>query len=102
MMNLKPDFSIHLYINTAPCGDSRIFSPKQEGDQAQVVRADTHPERRNRGQLRTKIESGEGTIPVRSASESLLTLDGVLGGQRLRTMSCSDKLCRMNVLGIQG
>eukprot|EP00116_Pleurobrachia_bachei_P000714 sb/3460976/ len=102
MMNLKPDFSIHLYINTAPCGDSRIFSPKQEGDQAQVVQADTHPERRNRGQLRTKIESGEGTIPVRSESESLLTLDGVLGGQRLRTMSCSDKLCRSNVLGIQG
>ena len=99
---LKDDFSLHLYINTAPCGDSRIFSPKQEGDQAQVIDNDNHPNRINRGQLRTKIESGEGTIPILSPSEALLTWDGILAGQRLRTMSCSDKLCRSNVLGLQG
>lgn len=70
---LKPGIKFHLYINTAPCGDARIFSPHE--DQTSAV--DKHPNRKARGQLRTKIESGEGTIPVKS-SNYMQTWDGIL------------------------
>ena len=97
---LREDVRFHLYISTSTCGDGRIFSP-HEALQADEVAGDKHPNRLARGQLRTKIESGEGTIPVKS-SGGLQTWDGVLQGERLLTMSCSDKVARWNVLGLQG
>ena len=108
---LKDNIRFHLYINTAPCGDARIFSPHEQSqstgapgtrvDAAGNSVVDRHPNRRARGQLRTKIESGEGTIPVKS-SDGIQTWDGVLQGSRLLTMSCSDKVARWNILGAQG
>ncbi|KAM4710615.1 double-stranded RNA-specific editase 1-like [Anableps anableps] len=95
---LNKNVQFHLYISTSPCGDARIFSPHEAAVEDQ---SDRHPNRKARGQLRTKIESGEGTIPVRSGS-TIQTWDGVLQGERLLTMSCSDKIARWNVVGFQG
>lgn len=66
---LKSGIRFHLYINTAPCGDARIFSPHEaenenntstnNGNKKDAGVVDPHPNRKARGQLRTKIESGE-------------------------------------------
>ncbi|KAL7030628.1 hypothetical protein ACKWTF_006732 [Chironomus riparius] len=72
LYRLKDNIQVHLYINTAPCGDARVFSP-HENDQA----LDKHPNRKARGQLRTKVESGEGTIPVKNC-DSIQCWDGIL------------------------
>lgn len=94
---LRDNFKFHLYISSAPCGDARVFSPHD----ADLKLTDIHPQRKSRGQLRTKIESGEGTIPV-NPNGTTQTWDSILAGQRLLTMSCSDKIAKWNVLGIQG
>ncbi|XP_066988616.1 double-stranded RNA-specific editase 1 isoform X3 [Macrobrachium rosenbergii] len=97
-LRVKRKYKFHLYINTAPCGDARIFAPHEE----EADQTDRHPNRQSRGLLRTKIESGEGTIPIKAGADNIQTWDGVLQGERLRTMSCSDKIARWNIIGLQG
>lgn len=105
---LKRGVKFHLFISSAPCGDARLFAPHEPGtgdvDEANNGIDDRHPNRQSRGQLRTKIESGEGTIISvgESSDTGVQTWDGIVAGERLRTMSCSDKLAKMNVLGVQG
>ncbi|KAI1280602.1 Double-stranded RNA-specific editase 1 [Halotydeus destructor] len=95
---LKKDLQVHLFISSAPCGDARVFSPKDENQGT----GDPHPNRMSRGLLRAKIEAGEGTIPVKTES-CILTWDGIAqGGQRLQFMSCSDKIAMWNIAGLQG
>ena len=51
---LKPCYRVYLYINTAPCGDGRVFTlqtPQKEGAKNKTA-----------GLLRTKIENGQGKI----------------------------------------
>ncbi|KAM7362318.1 double-stranded RNA-specific editase Adar-like [Cochliomyia hominivorax] len=89
--SLKENVHFHLYINTAPCGDARIFSFNQQNN----FNSGQY------GKLRTKVEGGMGTTPVGDRYYPQ-TWDGVVLGEPLLTMSCSDKIALWNVVGIQG
>ncbi|NXR69113.1 DSRAD deaminase, partial [Rhadina sibilatrix] len=102
-LRIKSSVTFHLYVSTAPCGDGALFD-KSCSDQANEMGQVQHQplfENPKQGKLRTKVENGEGTIPVES-SDIVPTWDGIQHGERLRTMSCSDKILRWNILGLQG
>ena len=98
---VKEDYQFHMYMSIAPCGDSRIFAPHEPKPGATSKAGDKPANKIGHGQLRTKIGSGEGTIPVKSTT-GIQTWDGVMQGEKLLTMSSSDKIARWNLLGIQG
>ena len=101
---VREGVSFHLYISTAPCGDGALFTPREEPGTDMSEHSTEHNPTfttKQQGILRTKIEDGEGTIPI-DPSDGIQTWDGLLRGNRLRTMSCSDKICRWNALGLQG
>ncbi|KAL4222413.1 hypothetical protein ACF0H5_018452 [Mactra antiquata] len=101
----KNGISFHLYISTAPCGDGALFTHSdQRSESCNCVGTEHNPTFTNsktQGLLRAKQENGEGTIPI-EAEFVVQTYDGIKQGGRLRIMSCSDKICQWNVLGIQG
>lgn len=102
--SLKPGIQFHLYISSAPCGDGRMFNLHENYQEDGYAKIDDHPEKDSRGLLRCKVEHAEGTLPVSMTQnpDGIQTWDGVIQGERLLTMSCSDKVARWNILGIQG
>lgn len=94
---LKSHVSIHLLVSGAPTGDAREFLPADcDGSLAPYdlvqMRAAGHApiyEHPEHGHLRYKLSVGMETINA----EPL---------QRFAIMSCSDKILKWNVLGVQG
>ena len=102
LVKIRDTLKFHLYISTAPCGDGGLFSRGDDENRVPPPDNSHKPTLHNKKQgiLRTKIEGGEGTIPVEENARQ--TWDGILQGRRLLTMSCSDKILRWNILGLQG
>ncbi|XP_019848877.1 PREDICTED: double-stranded RNA-specific adenosine deaminase-like [Amphimedon queenslandica] len=103
-LRVKKSIKFHLYISTAPCGDGAQFSRLDNDNRLPPPPGSPHVPTNNgksQGVLRTKMEGGEGTIPIGPETQPQ-TWDGIIQGGRLRTMSCSDKIGSWNVLGLQG
>lgn len=85
MYKLKSNIKLHLYVSTAPCGDCRVFSHanKRPLDEKRILTTDKP------GQLRPK-------------GECCLTPKHNVNLLQSWSMSCSAKIMRWNVLGVQG
>ena len=56
LYGLRDCVEFHLYINTSPCGDARIFSPHEQVS----GKGDKHPGRKKKRRLQVKLENVEG------------------------------------------
>lgn len=100
-IQLRDGIKFLLYVSTAPCGDAAIFVNETCCSSEDATETKALFGSRQQGLLRTKVEKGEGTIPL-DPQDGIQTIDGIHSGQRLRTASCSDKIAKWNVLGVQG
>ncbi|KAJ3640852.1 hypothetical protein Zmor_027388 [Zophobas morio] len=75
---LKDGIEFHLYISTAPCGHARIFA---------------------NGCKKSNLPA---KLRLKNACVSALASKEISDCDNLPTMSCSDKICKWNVVGLQG
>ncbi|XP_062338249.1 double-stranded RNA-specific editase B2-like [Osmerus eperlanus] len=95
---LRDGVLFHMYVSSSPCGDARLNCPYE----LTATQPCSHRLVRNfHCHLRMKMEVGEGTLPV-SVRRPNQRWDNALVDQTLVTMSCTDKMARWNVLGLQG
>ena len=85
-MRLKEEYRFHLYISEPPCGDSSmLFQSEEKLHWTGAKSVD--------GGL-SSVESGISRL---KCGRSDIKLD-----QRSESMSCSDKILKWNLVGIQG
>uniref|UniRef100_UPI003AAB71AA double-stranded RNA-specific editase B2-like n=1 Tax=Centroberyx gerrardi TaxID=166262 RepID=UPI003AAB71AA len=95
---LRDGVLLHMYVSSSPCGDARLNCPYET---TAAYPGSHRRARRFRCHLRVKMDGGEGTLPV-TARRANQKWDGASPGKRLVTMSCTDKMAKWSVLGLQG
>nr|XP_054602485.1 double-stranded RNA-specific editase B2 [Nothobranchius furzeri] len=90
---LQEGVLFHMYVSWCPCGDARLNCPYETRT--------AYPSRRFCCGLRVKVNGGEGTLPI-SAQRANQSPDGALPGKPPISMSCTDKIAKWSVVGLQG
>ncbi|KAG7234357.1 hypothetical protein INR49_004879 [Caranx melampygus] len=93
VVRLRDGVLFHMFVSSSPCGDARLNCPYESSS--------TYPSRRFRCHLRVKVNGGEGTLPV-TARRANPKWGGVSPRKHLVTMSCTDKMAKWSVVGLQG
>ena len=89
-------FELWLYISQAPCGDAAVFSRSDPTPKA-VPCYTTN----NHGKFRTKTEAQNGGS-VNFKYSAVQSFDGFQLGNRSKCLTCSDKLAKRCLFGVQG
>uniref|UniRef100_A0A3Q3M1Z9 Adenosine deaminase RNA specific B2 (inactive) n=1 Tax=Mastacembelus armatus TaxID=205130 RepID=A0A3Q3M1Z9_9TELE len=97
---LQDGVLFHMYVSSSPCGDARLNCP-YETTLTLTTLYTSNLNRRFRCHLRAKVNGGEGTLPV-TARRTNQKWEGVSPGKPFVTMSCTDKMAKWNVVGLQG
>lgn len=92
---LRP-FELWLYCSQTPCGDAAVFS--RTDPEPKCVPCFTAPKH---GMFRLKPEAGHAGNLV-NANEPAPSFDGLQLGDRSKCHTCSDKLAKWSVVGVQG
>uniref|UniRef100_A0A3B4HDD2 Adenosine deaminase RNA specific B2 (inactive) n=1 Tax=Pundamilia nyererei TaxID=303518 RepID=A0A3B4HDD2_9CICH len=97
---LREGVHFHMYVSSSPCGDARLNCPYET---TAACERNTFRlfNRRFRCHLRVKVKGGEGTLPI-TARRANQKWDGLSPSKPLVTMSCTDKLAKWSVVGLQG
>uniref|UniRef100_A0A8D2ZXI1 Adenosine deaminase RNA specific B2 (inactive) n=1 Tax=Scophthalmus maximus TaxID=52904 RepID=A0A8D2ZXI1_SCOMX len=94
-LRLRDGVLLHMYVSSSPCGDARLNCPYETTSacETNIIMFGCR--------LRVKVHGGEGTLPV-AARRANRPQDGASPGRRLVTMSCTDKMAKWSVVGLQG
>uniref|UniRef100_A0A8C3B0E7 Adenosine deaminase RNA specific B2 (inactive) n=1 Tax=Cyclopterus lumpus TaxID=8103 RepID=A0A8C3B0E7_CYCLU len=96
---LRDAVLFHMYVSSSPCGDARLNCPYETT--AYGTKCQTDRQTNFHGHLRVKVDGGEGTLPI-TARRANQNRGGVSAGKALVTMSCTDKMAKWSVVGLQG